>query len=224
MKTILSLNVMLLLLAPAWGQHHDRQADKPSKPAAEHKTDAKSADLPHCPVMDEPVDFNISTMTDDGPVYFCCSMCIEKFKADPDKYAKQVATQRAALAKRERVQVTCPLSGKPIDKKVFTGKGKDRVFFCCTDCKAKYEKEPAKYAAKLAASYTYQTICPVMGNKIDPAVFTDLPTGERIYYCCAGCDKKLREEPEKYAAKLKEQGVPINVAKLKKALAESQKS
>jgi len=76
------------------------------------------AELPKCPVMDEPVDFRISTMTDEGPVYFCCKMCVGKFNKDPKKYAEKTKVQRKALAKRDRVQVTCPISGEAIDKDV----------------------------------------------------------------------------------------------------------
>ncbi|MFQ5495237.1 MAG: hypothetical protein ACE5EX_07625, partial [Phycisphaerae bacterium] len=39
--------------------------------------------LPNCPIMGESVDFSVSTMTDDGPVYFCCPGCIKKFKKNP---------------------------------------------------------------------------------------------------------------------------------------------
>ena len=91
------------------------------------------------------------------------------------------------------------------------GKG---VSFCCKGCVAEYETEPAKYAAKLEASYTYQTRCPVMGGKIDPAAYTDLPTGERIYLCCPSCGDKLRKDPAKYAPKLAAQGINIDVAKM----------
>jgi YHS domain-containing protein len=165
--------------------------------------------------MGEPIDFSVSTMTDDGPVYFCCASCVEKFQKNPQKHAEKVAAQRELLRNRPRIQVNCPLSGEPIDRKVFTEQNGKKVYFCCAGCKAKYEKEPAKYAGKLEASYTYQTRCPVMGGEIDPAVFTDLPTGQRIYFCCAGCENRLLKDPEKYAPQLAAQGIRINVEKLK---------
>ncbi|OQY99843.1 MAG: hypothetical protein B6D36_15875, partial [Planctomycetes bacterium UTPLA1] len=86
------------------------------------KEEKKSPVLPKCPVMDEPVDFFVKTMTADGPVYFCCKDCIKKFEANPEKYAKQVVEQRKILAKLPKVQVTCPVSGKPIDDKTFIEK------------------------------------------------------------------------------------------------------
>lgn len=179
--------------------------------------DAQSS-LPLCPVMGDPVDFNIKTMTDEGPVYFCCPMCIKKFNENPDKYAEKVARQRKQLHERERIQVTCPVSGEPVDKNVLISRGDEKIYFCCAGCKPKYEADPKKYAAKLEASYTYQTHCPVMGGKIDPTAFTDLPTGERIYFCCSGCDKKFLTDPAKYAQNLEKQGIHLNMEKLMKAL------
>lgn len=170
-----------------------------------------------CPVMGEPVNLAVSTPTDNGPVYFCCKGCIKKFKADAGKYAKQVASQRKALAKRERVQVSCPISGNPVDAKVFVEHDGKKVYFCCEDCTSKFKVEPAKYKSALANAYTYQTKCPVMGGPIDPKSYTELATGERVYYCCPGCDKKFLSEPAKYVPKLAAQGIILDPEKVKKA-------
>lgn len=181
--------------------------------------DAKKAGeaLPKCPVMDEPIDFTIRTMTDDGPVYFCCDMCIKKFNENQSRYADKAAKQREMLAKRDRIQVSCPLSGNPIDEKIYVESDGKKVYFCCNGCKGKYAAAPKQYEAKLAGSYTYQTKCPVMGEEIDPTSYQDLPTGQRIYFCCPGCDKKFMKDPAKYAKKLEKQGVNVDVKKLKKA-------
>lgn len=184
---------------------------------AKPKGEKPVADLPKCPVMDEPVDFRVNTMTDEGPVYFCCKMCVSKFKKDPKKYAEKTKTQLATLAKRERVQVTCPISGESIDKDVHVGEGDDRVYFCCGKCKAKYKASPEKYTAKLAASYTYQTRCPIMGGKINPTSHMKLASGEIVYFCCPGCDKKLLKDPGKYVKSLNEQGYGFDAKDIKKA-------
>lgn len=219
--TTLLLTAMLALTMRPFAMSNDDPAKGPGegKPG-----ESKPAPLPKCPVMDEPINFLVSTMTKDGPVYFCCDMCITKSKKDPQKYAEKVLKQRKELATRERVQVACPISGESIDKKVFTGDGKDRVYFCCKDCIKKYTENPAKYAEKLATSYTYQTRCPVMGGKIDPTVSAKLPTGERIYFCCRGCDKKLLKNPRKYAENLEKQGIFIDVEKIEQASKEKSKS
>jgi uncharacterized membrane protein/YHS domain-containing protein len=47
------------------------------------------------------------------------------------------------------INTKCPVSGKPIDSsKTVVYKGKV-VAFCCDDCKAKFEKDPAPFLAKL---------------------------------------------------------------------------
>jgi YHS domain-containing protein len=168
-----------------------------------------------CPVKGEPVDFSVRLDTEDGPVYFCCPNCIPKYKADPKTYAAKVAAQRAVLAKLPRVQVTCPVSGKPIDGKTYLEIGGVKIGFCCPDCPPKYKQDPAKYKAKLEGSYTYQTKCPVSDEDITPTVFTDLSTGQRIYFCCSDCIAQLKADPAKYAPKLAAQGVKIDPKKIK---------
>jgi YHS domain-containing protein len=166
--------------------------------------------LPECPVMGETVDFNVKVMTPDGPVYFCCPPCVKKYERDPAKFADKIKAQRERLAKTPRIQVRCPVSGEAVDGKTTAEIGGQKIAFCCKNCVAKYEKDPDAYQGKLADSYTYQTRCPVTGNKIDPAAHGDLPTGERIYYCCKACEPKLVKDPARYRDKLAEQGINID--------------
>ena len=65
----------------------------------------------------------------------------------------------------------------------------------------KVEKEGAK---ELKA----QTICPVMGGKIDRKYYVDTEEG-RIYLCCPGCIASVKKDPAKYIEKLKEEGVQL---------------
>jgi YHS domain-containing protein len=176
---------------------------------------AAAPELPKCPVMGEAIDFAVKTMTKDGPVYFCCAGCIKKLEKDPKKYAEEVADQRAALAKMERVQVSCPVSGRPVDKKLTAKIDGQTIAFCSETCLTEYEKSPAKFKAKLEDSFTYQARCPITGDKIDPTAYSDLSTGQRIYFCCKNCGPTFLKDPAKYVSKLKEQGVNIDLKKLK---------
>jgi len=55
-----------------------------------------------------------------------------------------------ASAVTEVEQTTCAvMDGMKIDKNVFTEYKGKKVYFCCTDCKAKFEADPEKYIAKL---------------------------------------------------------------------------
>jgi YHS domain-containing protein len=48
-----------------------------------------------------------------------------------------------------------------------------------------------------------QTVCPVMGGKINPDIYVD-HNGRRVYFCCKACVEQFKEEPEKYLKKLDE--------------------
>ena len=51
-----------------------------------------------------------------------------------------------------------------------------------------------------------QTLCPVMGGKIDSTVFTDIQ-GQRVYHCCPMCSAKLKADPDKYFKEAAAQGI-----------------
>ena len=46
-----------------------------------------------------------------------------------------------------------------------------------------------------------QTVCPVMGGKINKSIYTEYQ-GQKVYFCCGGCVGKFEKEPEKYISKL----------------------
>ena len=68
---------------------------------------------------------------------------------------------------------------------------------------------PAK-AAKVVA----QTTCPIMGGKINKAIFTE-QEGKRIYVCCKGCIGKIEKEPAKYIKQLEDAGVTLEKVQTK---------
>lgn len=168
--------------------------------------------LPHCPVMDEPVDFFVSTSTDDGPVFFCCKPCIAKYNKTPSAYAEKVAAQRLALARLPRIQVACPMSGKPVRDDVFVEDKGQKIHFCCPSCADEFKSNPAKYQAKLAASYTYQTSCPIDGDRIDPSVFVKVKGENRVFFHRTGCKEAFLKDPKPYLPKLEAQGIVLEAS------------
>jgi YHS domain-containing protein len=62
----------------------------------------------------------------------------------------------------------------------------------------------------LASYATPQTICPVMGNAINKAIFAD-HKGERVYFCCQGCPPMFKKNPDKYLKKMKKAGITPEV-------------
>ncbi|MHB8066268.1 MAG: YHS domain-containing protein [Desulfobaccales bacterium] len=51
-----------------------------------------------------------------------------------------------------------------------------------------------------------QTTCPVLAGNVNKEVYADYK-GQRVYFCCQGCDVEFKKDPEKYLQKMKEQGV-----------------
>jgi YHS domain-containing protein len=70
------------------------------------------------------------------------------------------------------------------------------------DAPAGKKEEKAKVA---------QTKCPVMGGKINRAIYVD-HDGKRVYFCCRGCDAAFKKDPGKYVKKLEDAGVILDAA------------
>jgi YHS domain-containing protein len=50
-----------------------------------------------------------------------------------------------------------------------------------------------------------QKVCPIMKGKIDPEVYTKYQ-GQKVYFCCPGCEGKFIKDSEKKFAEMKERG------------------
>ena len=92
-----------------------------------------------CPLMGDEVSSKVRIEHDGQWVYFCCSGCVETFKANPAAaIAKMSDEDRAAIQKNK----TCPMSGEEITtfdvRSELDGKF---VYFCCAMCKGKFDKE-----------------------------------------------------------------------------------
>jgi len=206
-----TVQVMSMMLAIAMAAANVIAQEKKGAASEPPKADATKS---LCPVSGEAVDFYASTATDDGPVYFCCADCIGKYTADKAKYSTAVAAQRKALEPLPKIQVTCPVTGEPVDKKISIDHEGQKVYFTSQDAADKFRAEPAKYRSKLLNGYTYQTACPVMKKDINPKSFITLKGGQKVYFCCGSCDKKFLQDPAKYTVNLKAQGFTLEPAEV----------
>lgn len=61
-----------------------------------------------CPVSGEKIDPKFKeTYEYNGKIYnFCCAMCIDTFKSNPDKYIKKVKEELESQSKEENTNVT----------------------------------------------------------------------------------------------------------------------
>lgn len=70
-----------------------------------------------------------------------------------DYVEERLAAAQQEIAAREArnqpVNTTCPVADKPIDPAITVLHDGKRIAFCCGKCKAAFEKDPAKYLAKL---------------------------------------------------------------------------
>ena len=69
--------------------------------------------------------------------------------------------------------------------------------------------------AKVATKVKHQTICPVMGNKINKKLYVDY-NGKRLYVCCRGCIRAVKKNPEKWFKKAEATGVTLDRTPVKK--------
>lgn len=63
--------------------------------------------------------------------------------------------------------------------------------------------------AKAEHEKSWNAVCPVMGNEIDPKVKTVEYKEKTIGFCCPGCIEKFSKNPEKYLKKLTADGKEI---------------
>lgn len=62
--------------------------------------------------------------------------------------------------------------------------------------------------ASTAEEGTRQRLCPVMGRRISPDIYTDY-RGERVYFCCPPCVEDFEKAPQGYLEKMKASGVRL---------------
>lgn len=121
----------------------------------------------------------------------------------PGKGAHGVKGQHA------KAQTTCPVMGGAVDRDLYVEKDGRRIYLCCKGCIGKVEADFDKYAKKIEARGEtvahVQANCPVMGGPVDKGLYVD-QGGKRIYVCCKGCLKPVRENFEENAAKIRARG------------------
>lgn len=105
-------------------------------------------------------------------------------------------------------QPMCPMMDEPASLAISTPTDDGPVYFCCKGCISKFQKDPGKYAIKVAAQRKVladrakiQVTCPVTKEPIDQKVSVE-SNGKKVYFCCKGCAGKYQKDPAKYASAL----------------------
>jgi len=84
----LALAVAMVAIA-GWAQEGERAAAAAGKSASQSAsatTEVKEMQGNVCPVLAGPIDKKYNYTYKGTIYYFCCPVCIEKFKANPEKY------------------------------------------------------------------------------------------------------------------------------------------
>ncbi len=169
-----------------------------------------------CPLMGGEIDKDLYVNHDGKRVYFCCPDCVEKFRADPATYLKKLADAGVTLEDAPVPQTVCPVMGGEINKTLFADYKGKRLYACCAECLPKIQKDPAKFVKQLEAegitlakTPVPQTVCPILGGKIDKSVFADY-NGSRVYFCCTGCIATFNQDPATHVQKMKRAGITLD--------------
>jgi len=209
----LSVIAGVLILAVAAVAAQAQQMGEMAKPAAQPA--AKAPVL--CPVTNKPIDRNVVTRYHNRWVYFANADALQKFEKDPTQYAEGVKAQWAA-DQPLRVQVKCPVTGEKPNPDIYVGKGDDAVFFASDDAKQKWLKDNQPYQKRLEDEcYTYQTICPVGGGVVDPAVSREVD-GKTVYFCCPACIDPFIKDKATLSKQVDEQAKANRTAWVKRLL------
>lgn len=105
---------------------------------------------------------------------------------------------------------TCVVSNEKIggmgDAFVFAQEGQE-IQLCCKSCKKDFDKEPAKFMAKITEANKK-----VKPSKLDTCVVSDeklgadapavVYKGQEVKFCCKDCAKEFKKNTAKYAAKV----------------------
>jgi YHS domain-containing protein len=100
-----------------------------------------------CPISGQPVNEETLQEVGQAKAGFCCENCLAKFTAASDD--KKLEIMFADLEKGFTRQTKCPVSGKPIVAEHTVEYEGKNVYFCCPNCPAAFEANPAKFVAKL---------------------------------------------------------------------------
>ncbi len=93
-----SLSLALLVVVGCKKKEKAEQAEQAEKTAVSAKVQTT------CPHMGEKIDKSIYVDHEGKRVYFCCKMCVAKFKADPGKYVKKLEDEGVELEKTPPAQ------------------------------------------------------------------------------------------------------------------------
>lgn len=99
-------------------------------------------------------------------------------------------------AEIETGKAECPVAkGKKVNPAQSVSYEGGKVFFCCGKCKAAFEKDSSKFAAKanhqlVVTKQATQIACPFSAQDVNPAKTVTVNNAE-VGFCCGNCQGKV---------------------------------
>ncbi len=172
-----------------------------------------------CPVSGQNINAGFTFTFKEQVIGFCCGDCKAAFEKEPEKFISKVENFKdpGTLAAKP-VNSKCPISGKELNPDQTVTYQEQVIGFCCGNCKAEFEKDPAKFIAKVdgftprpapapegdpVAGKPINTICPLSGKEVD-VNHTSAYKGQTIGFCCPICKQVFEQDPSKHIGKVKE--------------------
>ncbi len=138
-----------------------------------------------------------------------CGLQILQTSANASPGEQAEATDAGEKAEdRLKPQSTCPIMGVPIDASLYFDYEGKRIHVCCPPCVEAVKADPEAALATLAEAGVgpAQARCPIMDRPINAELYVD-HEGHRIYVCCAGCVRRVKNDPQAALQTLLDQGI-----------------
>ncbi|MDQ3023073.1 MAG: YHS domain-containing protein [bacterium] len=144
---------------------------------------------------------------------FCCTGCVAKFEADPQKYISEIDAKMIADQLPYYALTTCPVTDEPLDSMggpVDIIHNNRLVRFCCAGCIDEFKSNPETYIKKLddaakdkqAAGYPLMTCIVLPDEQYEEEHYYITVAGRVFRLCCGGCEAEVRSKPAEWIAKL----------------------
>jgi YHS domain-containing protein len=102
-----------------------------------------------CPLTGKKMDKDHTAKAGEAEIAFCCEKCQAKYEKASDEEKLKMAFAGKDFNQGFTRQTKCPVSGKPINPEHSVEYKGKKVYFCCPNCPAAFEKNPEKYVDKL---------------------------------------------------------------------------
>ena len=102
-----------------------------------------------CPLTGKPVNKDRMAEVGTTKVGFCCDKCEGKYKEASDEDKLKMLFAAKDFNQGFTRQTKCPVSGKPINPEHFVDYKGKKVYFCCPNCPAAFNKDPESFVDKL---------------------------------------------------------------------------